>query len=70
MSYVYYTKFHDGQKVVPKLKPDGAVGVVTEIRILNQTTCEYLVAWNNGVKAWCTIHEIIAYKRENGITSN
>ncbi len=65
--YFYYTDFKDGELVVPRLSPTGAVGVITEILITNQHAIKYSVSWNNGVTAWCTKHEIIK-KPENGVT--
>lgn len=68
MSYVYYTKFHINQKVVPKLNPEsGAIGVVIEIAIINEHTNNYMIAWNNGINKWATVYEITPYKRKDGV---
>mgnify|MGYP003474489254 CR=1 FL=1 len=71
MSYIYYSKFHIGQKVVPKLSPNcGAVGVVIQIYIIDEHSVSYMVAWNNGINKEATHHEITPKRKNDGVTTN
>lgn len=71
MSYIYYTKFHDGQKVTPKLAKGSTIGMVAEIVIKSEHYKEYLITWANGIRSWHNEKEIIPYKELNdGITQH